>query len=462
MGETVGLDGGDAVPEILDLHSTLPTQVGVVGSREEIIDPKTTLDTSGVIHFEIASSHNEMIDAYNTMILIESKIVNADGTDIPAINPLPAGGPNPNNKVIAVNGLSHAWMKGCEVKLNGTQIAPNDGNYATRADLDIRLGYPKETKEGSLEICGFNEEHTAFDNIADGDMGWEDPPASAHPQLMKRWLRGQNSKTIYTMGHIHSEIFEQPKPLPPGTRLSLYFTKQHKNELLYMTKLALDFKVVMLRCRLLTRIITVDPDILTEMNHVSYLGRPMQYPIRRVEITVATKQQNVTDFSETSILKEGNILPRRLFIGFVRQPAFFGDRSYDPFNYAECNIRQACLRLGGQILPYAEINCNAENGNVLEPLTCLLKATGTLFTDQDLGINLSNFARRNFILGYDLTHSQMAAGQSYELPEVKSSGLSVSLFRSHTYAHTMVVYAEYDAELEIDSVGNVKKKDFAV
>ena len=288
MADDHGLDGGDAVPEILDLHSTLPTQVGVVGSREEIINPKTTLDTSGVIHFEIASSQNEMIDVCNTMILIESKIVNADGTDV--TDAAGGGDVNANNKVIPVNGLSHAWMKGCEVKLNGTQIAPNDGNYSTRADLDIRLAYPKETKTGSLELSGFDEEHTAFESLADGDIGWDDPPASAHPQLMRRWVGSKNSKTIHTIGHIHSEIFDQPKPLPPGTRLSLYFTKQHKNEMLFLTKLAAkDFKMLMLRCRLVARIITVDPDILNEMNHISSMGRPMQYPIRRVEVTVATK-----------------------------------------------------------------------------------------------------------------------------------------------------------------------------
>ena len=95
-------------------------------------------------------------------------------------------------------------------------------------------------------------------------------------------------------------------------------------------------------------------------------------------------------------------------------------------------------------------------------LYSLLQTTDTMYRDQELGINIENYADKNFIIGFDLSASGQSCGESFDLPNTRDTNLTFKLSKPLPHAMTMIVYAEYDAEIEIDANGNVKKHDFAV
>ena len=61
-----------------------------------------------------------------------------------------AGAHNANSNILMVNGLSHAWFKKINVRLNRENISFNGNMYAHQGDIDMRLSYPQTVKVLSI------------------------------------------------------------------------------------------------------------------------------------------------------------------------------------------------------------------------------------------------------------------------------------------------------------------------
>ena len=76
--------------------------------------------------------------------------------------------------------------------------------------------------------------------------------------------------------------------------------------------------------------------------------------------------------------------------------------------------------------------------------------------EQELGITPQNYLNRNTIFGWDLTASQVGSGMCYETSGTFTVDLVMLIHTALTHAVEILVYAEYDAEIEIDGKGKVK------
>ena len=76
--------------------------------------------------------------------------------------------------------------------------------------------------------------------------------------------------------------------------------------------------------------------------------------------------------------------------------------------------------------------------------------------EQELGIMPQNYLNRNTIFGWDLTASQVALGMCYETLGTFTMDLVMLVHTALTHAVEILVYAEYDAEIEVDRKGKVK------
>ena len=85
----------------------------------------------------------------------------------------------------------------------------------------------------------------------------------------------------------------------------------------------------------------------------------------------------------------------------------------------------------------------------------LLEAAGYFMTEQDLGLNVRTYKRRNCFFGFDLTTSQAPPGLCFEPSEMQTIEIVAQLWDAKAYALEMILYAEYDAEMEIQPNGKV-------
>ena len=154
---------------------------------------------------------------------------------------------------------------------------------------------------------------------------------------------------MYTIARIDSEIFEQPKLLPPNTVLDIDFDR-HDSDFLLLTKHNnRNYKLKMESCELLTRLVDMDEEITTEIDSMSISGRRMLYPVHRVKMMYYSCGANVVELSNFNLLTmEGNFLPCRIIVVMVREDAVHGNYGRDPFNYQHFNLEEFSFKVGSE------------------------------------------------------------------------------------------------------------------
>ena len=324
--------------------------------------------------------------------------------------------------------------------------------YSHRADIENRLSYPSTVKKGHLSMMDFDEEMEAFDEIDNAYIRWDDanPAEHAYPAILRRYLKGKASKNMYTIARIHSEIFEQLKLPPPNTVLDIDFDR-HDSDFLLLTKHNnRNYILKMESCELLNRLVDMDEEITAEIDSVSISGRSMLYPVRRVKMMYYTCGANIVDLSNFNLLTmEGNLLPCRIIVVMVREDSVHGNYNRDPFNYQYFNLAEFSLKVGSEQIPLPELKCNMDDdsNDILRPLFSASLANHSLFSNEELGINPSNYRNGNVFLAWDL--SQMPPGQSFEMTQEKPVSLILKLRRANNFVINVIVYSEYDSEVEM-------------
>lgn len=446
--------GEEVLPDNMNLHDTLPTQVGIYEATEELVEPTTALEAEGIISFTTNCGSNQFIDPYNCNLMFTLRIVKADGTHLVA-------GDAQSRHVTLINGIGYSLFKSITVKLNDAIISTTD-LYSWKADLDIRLGYTKAVKRGALQLLGFDEESIAFDEDDANNTAFGNNPGPNYRALARRYQRGRHSAPIVILSPIFCDIFQQQKFLPPNTKLTIELTKNSFPFCLltYIPVGTQDYKILVEKCQMIVKKTKMDNSIVKEMDSVTLAGNRMLYPIRRVEMSYYTKGPGTADISVQNVVE--GILPRRIFFVFIRQDAFSGDRDRDPFNYQHFNISELTLKTNHETLPYIPITCDFEHKNYVLPLYSLLRATGTYNSDvDDLGITYSNYMNRNVIFGFDLSGSEISPGEAFELTKKGNINAVIKLSAVTAAAIEIIVYAEYDSEITINQYGKVSKLEYA-
>lgn len=458
--EMVEPGGEEVVPEQMDTHSTLPTQVAIKKATYRKIKPIASLDNSGSINFEWRLDDCEYLDCQNTLVCMKRKITDKDGKIIDARKGAPAARvDNTEYDVLFANG-DYSTFKNLTVKLNGTVIDLGDGLYAHKADLTTRLNFSYLTKSNSLQLAGFMEERVPFDDVHETINLRANKPGENIRGMHDRFVKTKDGKLWYTMNLIFSPIFEQPKYLPPGSKLELRFDRSEP-EFLLLSKAPDNTKytVNIEEMYILARIVEADPEICRESKDITIGGVNEKFPLRRVRMFSHSHAGGKRDLSIPDLLPGEDHLPRRVVFGLLKETAVTGHLKADPYNYSSNNISYVYVTAGGEARYHEPLQANFKTDDLdqdhTELLFSLLDATDSLFSQNDIGINQSNYKDRNVLMGINFTGAKSDAGESFEPHQIKRVSLNMKLSRASDYPLNLIVYAEYDAELQINSEGTV-------
>ena len=87
----------------------------------------------------------------------------------------------------------------------------------------------------------------------------------------------------------------------------------------------------------------------------------------------------------------------------------------------------------------------------MKPLMALLEAAGYMMGEQELGLDRHSYNGKNCIYSFDLTTSHAPPGMYFEPAEMQTIEVVAKLRE----ALEMILYAEYNAELELQPNKNV-------
>jgi hypothetical protein len=466
--------GFEALTNDLDLHSSIATQVGIIGTEEREIFPENSIESSNTIRFNIYSSLDNVIKPCELSLQGVYKIVTADGKDIPDQIPDPtkAGSTidNPAKRVLPINFPNGSAFKSLQVALNDQVIEGGTTLQAWRSDLCERLFNNKAVKERQHYLRGWMEEGKAWETLSqtEKDLVFKaTKDNNDHPDLTgfkARFIRSKCSREFRAISPIHTSITQQGRILPPNTTLSLTFTKHDLQNFNVLTDQDdHNYKLKLVDLKVIACIKKIDPDVLSNMHELAKKGEDFTIPITRVEMYHFTKSGTGTNVSENNIIKAGNVAPNRMFVTFVDQEAFAGSKKKDPFNYTNIGIRTASLVADGNRIVGREITCNRDEFDFNEPVHYLYKAVNLFPHDEEaLGIDVCNYAKRNFILGFKLGYTGASPLELSDVPEKTFYSLDIHLNKAYDKPLAMLVLMEYPSEIKIDVHGNVKKSEDAL
>jgi hypothetical protein len=151
-------------------------------------------------------------------------------------------------------------------------------------------------------------------------------------------------------------------------------------------------------------------------------------------------------------------IPKRIIFGFVRNDAYDGDYTRNPFNYEHLNLTRAAIYIHGvshPLIPFTPVY-TGNNKEYGREYNSLFSALGIDHGNSGIEINRDEYPNGYCLYAFDLTPNRSAADDS--VLRLKKSGntrIEFQLSAQTTTTHICMVFAEYDHVLKIDGDRNV-------
>ena len=457
MAEAAHPQSAKVISPALNIFEVPPTDISIDSYRMVTIQPTTTGINPMEFIIPALDDHVDLNRSYFTMHL---RLKKNNGANLVAAE-----------KLWVTNNLAHTIIKQIDLRLNGTLISPQSDTYHYKAFLETLMNYVREEGEtvlrpqGWLNTLDFPPEWT--DNNTDSAT-----PHAAYNALSanhKAALALSKAETAAYVGgerrslvfQPHLEAFHTAGILVPGVEIKMKFHFNSPNLFLNGVGLAgrlmeADIQIQFHLCQL-----RLNPSVYKSISIERHNKRELaKYPTVRSEIRtfnmVGTLTGTLTRFDIPNLFQ--NLIPDRIIVGLLDRRAFNGAVTRDPFCYQKFGLRTIRQMVRGEEYPYETLELNHDNGardalgyfRFLQASGSWLKKRSSLVRQADWGEgkNCTLFMFDNVANGRADART-LNPKQSGDLQLVLEFGAAPGT------NITVLVYAEFENLLEIDSNGAV-------
>ena len=441
----------------LDVFNMPSTDLSITARREVRYSPKTTGITP--ISFEI-DPIGDWIDMDNSYIEFLLTVKKSDDGNLAA-----------GDVVVLANNLAHTLCRQISVKLNGTLLGPQTDNYHHQAYIETLLNYDRDDGEDLLAAQGwYNCLEVADDGVANTTQFTAnrlDPTNAAYAALNQGLKNVVDARVKFFGGNQialrftpHLEAFRLGKLLRPQVRIQMEIFLNNPNLWTIRHDGAVTLKIseAELKARLYLYHCRVQPSIYREILQQGNGGQVMTYPVVRGDMRSYSHAADNRHFECLNPF-QGNI-PNRIVVCLLKQAAFNGTVTHNPFGYELFNLSTAKLMIGSEEYPYETLELNHDNGNMdlrgfyrfLQASGALARGRGNLVKPDDWGYGPT---KRGSIIVFDTTANQALDSPILNPKQVGEVRLVLDFGANPGSLLTVLVYGEFENIIEIDGKGAV-------
>ena len=333
-----------------------------------------------------------------------------------------------------------------DVILGGTLISSATNTYAHHSILEVLLNYDKEAAESQLG-------RGLFCKDTDGQM--EEMDITADPVLnsdlgtRSEWTK--TSRTVELQGRIHSDLFNQEKLILNGVDLMVKLHRHKPEFCLLSAHIAPAYKIIIVDAILYVKKIELTPSVFNAISTVLN-DKNAQYAITRTTskvFTVPRGQQS--QHIENAFLGE---ISKRIAVCMMDNDSYNGNYNKNSFNFQHYNLTQIGISVNGEEISFKPLKLNFDDKPFITAYNTLFSGSGKLHG------NSGSIIKRDYSEGYMIIVAELTSfeiGDNFDLKAERT--LSIDLVFKSPLAATInvLVYAEYDNVIEIDSNHNVIK-----
>ena len=344
------------------------------------------------------------------------------------------------------NNFGHAMFKQITIQEGDVEMNPSTGTYPYQVDFENVLQYDERDLEGRARLEGYIPDTASAEAMAKTHAD-----DNTNAGLTVRSALFDDGKTVQVIMKPQLGPLAQKRFLLPNTRVVFKIIPNSDDFLLTYANTAATktYGVYSKAIKLRIRTVKLTPEVATQIYRNLQKRRAM-YPTPTPTMTTSLIEGGLRNWEKDNIFS-GKV-PKLLTFAIVKNSAYNGSRSENPFYYRNLNISEVRLYIDG--IPIIQpITTDFANNNYKEAFLQILNATGnksTLLNENTWPINN--------IWVVDLTPNGRNA--LYEYFPARSGNLRIEIqFNAPTAggAHTIMLYGLMGSVSEIDANNNVYK-----
>lgn len=426
MSKLIDSQSAPSTKTELDLFQLPPTQVAVENSFWKEIQLNSGINNEGPYEFHI-SPEPQMLQLSKNYLLIEFKIVNADGTDLVGPANAPLVGP--------INLIGSTFIKQVKLYMNGSEVSDSGDKYAYRAYIETELNYGHDAKESLLQAALYIPD--TWNHIEDHhNLG-----------LAERSTHFHQSAVVQTMAPIHCDLFAQNRYMINQVDLRMQVHRNSDNFCLMRYQNQNNFKIEVVNMRWYVKAVNVQNSVSLAIEK-TLQHFTAKYPVKRVEMKTMHIAAGRQECPQTPLFN-GQI-PRRLVLGLVKFESYVGAQNRSPFNFQPFSVTELSLSAGGKTVPFKPLTMDFPNNRCTRAFVQLFEGLGIADENKGNGISLNRFKSGSTLFAFDLSPDEDDGGH-WDL--VRDGAIYINMkFQDAVLAGgiELIAYGEFDNLVTVD------------
>lgn len=427
----------------LDLFSPQPLQASVLKSEDIIFNPVTAIDNSNVIEFNINGASDYYRDLSNIHLRLRVQLLKPDNS---AYKEDKEANPKVDEKKDQpgfVNMALFSVFKSCSVYMNNKLVSHSD-NFHYKNYIEKILNFDKQCIDTKLVNEGFvKDDHgPSFDKVDDTNLG-----------LKARREFVYNSSIYEVMGRLSIDCFNLSKLFINNIDIKIVFTLESPSFFI-MEKSSNGTKFKLHEAQLVVPHKTINPNILLEHHETLIKGSLAKYGFKRNEIKTYTIASGQRTINLDNVFT--GVLPTNIVIGLVDNSAYTGHVEKNPYYFHNYTVQSIGVFVNGQSIPQTPLTTDFKNNLYARAYAQFYAGCGKLNNEQTTSVTRLEFKRGYFLLPFVLAPTQsFSEVDCIDLLNEGALRLELKLEDALPTTISLLVYAEYSAQLQVDKNYNV-------
>lgn len=406
-----------------------PIQNDIIKTEKLSYNPVTTVDAPQIEFFipSCPDAYRNLNNTYLRLLLTIPKVKKADNTE--------------ETGATVVNNIIASLFKTLNVYFNNTLVSSSENTYAYRAYLEKLLNYGKESAETNLQASGW------FLDTGDFDQRNEDTNLGYKARLNML----TNNKKLEVYGKLSGDVFNLKKYLLNGVDIRVQLTKN--NPAFYMLgdgeELRSDVKIE--SAELFVENCYVNPGLLLANEKLLEKHRAVNYHMKRLIVRSFTLNKDVHTISINNAII-GN-LPSMIIFGMVKNDAFSGVRSLNPFNFQRFDLQNFQIIVNGRTYPIKPFEIKQDSNNEIYSRAYynLFESFNLDQTDASHQITMKNFLKGCFLIPNDISPDSSFGQIHSKNLEEGSIRIDLSFGKALPHTLTALLACEFDGQINVDN-----------
>lgn len=441
----------------LDLFYSPPTNTSILSSSYLQAKPANTLNGREE-SFEITVKGSDAyVDLNDIYLQVEVSVTKSDDSQLM----------KNTDKVAPINNLGHSLFKMINLNigkgdLQQYPVEMGNSHYAYKAYFLNLLNYGSEAKTSWLqsglfykdEAGLFNEvtlsknlavqiKNDSFETTQSKSLNLQTPQL-ANEGFIKRhdeFAKGKGSLKMIVP--LHLDFLHTNKMLINKMSLKFEF-ERNKSSFLLMGE---GFDLNILNASLLVRKCQISDEV--KLAHLQALQiHPLCYPIKQNRTIVNSISKDSANFTFSDF---SNKIPNKMIFGIVRESAYNGIHTENPFNFQDFGIQSVQLIINETI---RTIKINADKNDYIEGYHSLCECLNIY------GQNGNNIEKQDYLKGYclfcfNLSPDKGCEGQ-YNFLKEGSISAEIIFKENTTESYKLITFLEYDNQVTINNLFEVE------